>query len=83
MTFNEHFNKLYPHIQKFVFFGWYIRKELGNKEIIGINCSSSSAIRFIACKERVLEAIQALDLPLIIEDCNEKSNHFKILNKHE
>jgi len=79
--FNTHFDKLYPEIKGYVFFGWFIRENSGSKKIIGINCSSSSMVRYLSCKERVEEKIKSLKLPLVVEDCNEKSNHFKILNK--
>lgn len=77
--FSTHFDKLFPEIKDFVFFGWFIRENFGSKKVIGINCSSSSIVRYESCRSRVEEKIKSLNLPLIVEDCNEKSNHFKIL----
>ena len=77
--FNTHFSKLYPEIKDYVFFGWFIREELGKKKVIGINCSSSSLVRKFSSVKKVEEKIKSLKVPLVIEDENEFTKHFKIL----
>jgi hypothetical protein len=79
--FNTHFSKLYPEIKDYVFFGWSIISDLGSREVVGWNCSSSSFVRKESCIERVNKAIKELDIPLVVEDDNEFNKHFKILSR--
>ena len=77
--FNTHFSKLYPEIRDYVFFGWFIHEQLGSKRVIGINCSSSSLVRKESSVQRIEDKIKSLKVPLVIEDENEFTKHFKIL----
>jgi hypothetical protein len=79
MSFLEHFNALHPHIKDYVYFQWSVREEMNGKDIIGWNCMSSSVVRKDETLSRVKEAISTLELPLVVEDDNERSCHFKIL----
>lgn len=81
MTFLEHFNELHPHIKDYVYFGWAIRKDMGNGDIIGWNCNSSSVVRKSSCLERVEKEIERLNLPLKVVDELDKTRLFQILNK--
>lgn len=78
--FNTHFSKLYPEIKDYVFFGWFIREQLGSKKVIGINCSSGAAIRKFDAFEKVGNKIKSLNLPLKVVDEPEQTKYFKILN---
>lgn len=77
--FIEHFNILHPHIKDYVYFQWSVREEMNGKDIIGWNCLSSSVVRKTETLSRVKEAIDTLELPLVVEDDNERSCHFKIV----
>lgn len=81
MTFTEHFNKLYPYIKNFVFCSNPIREDILSDKIIGWNCGSGSVLRKNETLFRVKEAIEKLELPLVVDDINERTNHFKIFEK--
>lgn len=81
MSFLDNFNILHPHIKGYTYFGWFIKKELGSEEIIGINAASSSVIRKSDIITRVQQSIKSLNLPLIIQEDNDRNKYFKILLK--
>ena len=81
MSFIDHFNTLHEHIKGYTYFSFFIKKELGSEEVIGINAASPSLVRKDSVLERISNTIEKLNLPLKVQEENDKTKYFKILNK--
>ncbi|MEO7048745.1 MAG: hypothetical protein ABI091_25815 [Ferruginibacter sp.] len=79
--FTEHFSKLCPRIQGYIFFQHLIREDLGSDSVVGIFCASPSIVRKESILERVNEEISSLELPLVITEFDNDNKYFKIVKK--
>jgi hypothetical protein len=77
-NFHNELNKIHDAIKSFVFFGYNLKSDMSNGEVIGINCSSSSLIRKTVTMERVKAEIERHQVNLEVVEDQPNTRYFQI-----